>query len=222
MSQIEKNTVSAKNQLEPLKFVRFVNRDGKGKRIMFAGNSITIHGIRPELGWHWEWGMAATCEENDYVHVVMNEVKKTDPDAAFCIAQVSRWEINWAKDYQTAIELHKEARDFDADIIILRAVENCPRDVYEEKAFMESYKALINYLNKSNAKVILTTSFWKVAADEAIKKVGEEMGVPVIYLGDLGELDEMKAIGKFEHAGVANHPNDNGMAEIAKRILKYI
>ncbi len=222
MSQIEKNTVSAKNQLEPLKCVRFVNRDGKGKRIMFAGNSITIHGIRPELGWHWEWGMAATCEENDYVHVVMNEVKKTDPDAAFCIAQVSRWEINWAKDYQTAIELHKEARDFDADIIILRAVENCPRDVYEEKAFMESYKALINYLNKSNAKVILTTSFWKVAADEAIKKVGEEMGVPVIYLGDLGELDEMKAIGKFEHAGVANHPNDNGMAEIAKRILKYI
>ena len=222
MSQIEKNTVSAKNQLEPLKFIRFVNRDGKGKRIMFAGNSITIHGIRPELGWHWEWGMAATCEENDYVHVVMNEVKKTDPDAAFCIAQVSRWEVNWAKDYQTAIELHEEAREFDADVIIIRAVENCPRDVYEEKHFMESYKALINYLNKGNAKVILTTSFWKVAADEAIKKVGEEMGVPVIYLGDLGELDEMKAIGKFEHAGVANHPNDNGMAEIAKRILKYI
>lgn len=222
MEQIEKNTVSAKNQVAPLKFIRFVNREGKGKRIMFAGNSITIHGIRPELGWHWEWGMAASSEETDYVHLVMDEVKKTDPDAAFCIAQVSRWELNWAKDYQAAIELHKEARDFDADVIIIRAVENCPRDVYEEELFMKSYKALVNYLNKGNAKVILTTSFWKVAADEAIKKVGEELGCPVIYLGDLGELDEMKAIGKFEHAGVANHPNDNGMREIASRIIEKL
>jgi len=222
MNQIEKNTVSAKNQVAPLKFIRFVNREGKGKRIMFAGNSITIHGIRPELGWYWEWGMAASSEETDYVHLVMDEVKKTDPDAAFCIAQVSRWEINWAKDYQAAIELHKEARDFDADIIIIRAVENCPRDVYEEELFMKSYKALINYLNKGNAKVILTTSFWKVAADDAIKKVGEELGCPVVYLGDLGEQDEMKAIGKFEHAGVANHPNDNGMREIASRIIEKL
>lgn len=223
MDQIEKNTVSAKNQLDEWKFVRFVNREGKGKRIMFAGNSITVHGVRPELGWHWEFGMAASAEENDYVHVVMNEVKKSDSDAAFCIAQVSRWEVNYAKEnYQEKIELHKDARDFDADVIIMRAVENCPRDVYEEELFMKSYKALIDYLNKGNAKIILTTSFWKVPADDAIMKVGKERGYPVIYLGDLGERDDMKAIGQFEHAGVANHPNDNGMREIANRIIELI
>lgn len=222
MNQIEKNTVSAKNQLDEWKFIRFVNPEGKGRRIMFVGNSITVHGIRPELGWHWEWGMAASSQETDYVHLVMDEVKKTDEDAAFCITQISRWEVNFNKDYQRAIELHRESRDFDADVIIIRCVENCPRDNFDEELFIKSYTAMIDYLNKNNARVILTTSFWKNIFDEAIIKVGRERGYPVIYLGDLGERDDMKAIGQFEHKGVANHPNDNGMREIAARILELL
>lgn len=222
MSRIEKNTVSAKKQLEEKKYIKFINPEGKGKRIIFAGNSITLHGIKPEIGWHWEWGMAASCAENDYVHQVMKVANEKYPDAAFCIAQVSRWETNYASDYNKALEFYSEAREFDADIIIIRAVENCPWDVYDEELFMKSYKAMIDYLNKGNAKIILTTSFWISKADNAIKKVGDENGYPVIYLGDLGEKNDMMAIGQFEHKGVSIHPNDNGMKEIANRILRYI
>ena len=32
----------------------------------------------------------------------------------------------------------------------------------------------------------------------------------------------MKAVGKFAHAGVAAHPGDRGMAEIAERIYKKL
>ena len=220
--QIEKNTVSAKNQMKDCKYIRFVNPKGKGRRIMFVGNSITIHGVRPAIGWHRECGMAATGEEKDYVHLVMDAVKKQDPDAAFCITQISRWEINYNKDYQAAIELHEAGRDFEADVLIIRCVENCPWAEYEPEQFKQSYKAMIDYLNKKNGQVILTTSFWESKADEAIRQVGQERGYPVIYLGDLGERDDMKAIGQFEHQGVCQHPNDNGMRKIATRIIKCL
>ena len=222
MNQIEKNTVSSQNQLKENDYIKFINPTGKGKRIMFAGNSITLHGILPEIGWHWEWGMAASAKENDYVHRVMEEVRKTDEDAAFCIAQISRWENVYNADFDAVLKLYESCREFNADVIIIRAVENCPRNNYNEEVFKESYKAMIDYLNKGNARVILTTSFWKIFFDDAIIKVGEERGYPVIYLGDLGERNDMKAIGEFEHKGVCNHPNDNGMREIASRIIKLL
>ena len=48
--------------------------------------------------------------------------------------------------------------------------------------------------------------------------IAKEKNYPLVSLGDLGELDEMKAIGKFEHSGVAAHPGDKGMQNIADRI----
>ena len=58
--------------------------------------------------------------------------------------------------------------------------------------------------------------------DEAIKEFAQENNIPFVDLGDLGELDEMKAVGLFEHSGVAAHPGDLGMEKIAERIYDKI
>ena len=221
MKQIEKNTVDARRQLKEDRFIRFIHPEGTGRRILFAGNSITLHGIKPEIGWHWEWGMAASCKENDYVHRCMAAIREKEPDPAFCIAQVSRWEVAY-QNYAEPLQLHRSARDFGADTVIIRAVENCPWKDYREDTFIESYNALIDYLNPNNGQVILTTGFWRSLADDAIRQVGTQRNCPVIYLGDLGDRDDMKAIGQFDHQGVCEHPNDNGMAAIAARILEVL
>ena len=221
-SQIKKNTVSSENQLKISQQIQIYNPDGKGKRVLFLGNSITLHGASHENGWHGEWGMAASSKEKDYVHRIISEVTNYDADAAFCICQVSRWERNY-KNPAEIIELYDGAKDFCADVIVSRFVENCAVPDFEPEVFLSEYEKFIKSFNTSgNAKFILTTGFWKHPGDEQIRFVAESNDYPLVVLGDLGEDDTMKAIGLFEHTGIAEHPGDKGMEYIAKRILKHI
>ena len=217
--KLEKNTVAAQNQLKESEFVRFENPNGQPK-FLFAGNSITLHGIRPEIGWHGEWGMAASAKENDYVHILMKRIRQKHPNAAFCICQVAEWE----RQYKTGEETYKyyeNARDFGADVIIARFIENCPCDGFDSTVFKKEYAKLLDFLNKDKkAEIIVTDGFWRHPGDAAVAEYAKENGKAFIPFGDLGDNDEMKAIGLFEHEGVANHPGDRGMKAIAERIAE--
>lgn len=223
MDQIKKNTVPSQMQLSTENPVFFVNKDGKGIRILFAGNSITLHGFKPEIGWYGvNYGMAASSKENDYVHLVMEEVYKKHPDAAICICQCAEWERNY-KNGSEILPTYKEARDFNADIIVVRLIENCKTDHFDSNIFIREYKELIDYLDAGKtSKIILTTGFWKHPADELILKIGQEREYSTLYLGELGEDESMKAIGLFNHTGVANHPGDKGMKYIADMIIETL
>ena len=220
MEQIEKNTVKAKNQLKKNNFVTFENENGKGKRIMFIGNSITRHGVLPSIGWNNDFGMAASAKEKDYVHLLISKFNKDYDDAAYCICQVAEWERQY-KQGESVFDAYETARDFNADILIFRAVENCPREDFEPGTFKDQLEKLITYLNPSGkAKVVMTTSFWKHVATPTLLEFAQERNIPIAILEDLGEDDNMKAIGLFEHEGVANHPGDKGMQFIAERFYE--
>ncbi len=218
-AQLDKNTVDASNQLKQSGPVRVINPEGKGKRVLLVGNSITLHGIAPKIGWYGEWGMAASSEQNDYVHQLIKNVKNDNNDAVFCICQVSAWEQKY-KNGSEQLSRYQSARDFNADIIVARFSENCPKTEFDNDCFKNATTELLNYLDpEQKAKVIITTSFWHHPADTAIVELANDNAWPLVTLGDLGEQDKMKAIGLFEHSGVANHPGDLGMKAIADRIL---
>lgn len=221
MEQIEKNSVSSENQLRGKGSIAYIGEKNDGIRVLFAGNSITWHGVLEEIGWSGNWGMAASDISKDYVHILVSKIREKHPDASFCIAQVADWEREYTHG-EEVLPKYKEAADFNADIIIMRCVENCPYENLDVEALTKEYKKLIDYFADGKAKVILSTSFWKHPGDEAIKRVAKERNYPIAYLGDLGESDEMKAVGLFEHEGVANHPGDKGMEEIARRIYELI
>ena len=221
-AQLKKNTVEARNQLKDTKCVRFTNLEGNGKKVMFVGNSITLHGIAPSIGWNLECGMAASSKEKDYVHILMKAIDEVTPDSRFCICQVAEWE--WAyKDAKEKYPLFETARDFDADIIVVRFIENCPQPDFDIVAFRRELGLFLDFLNKNQkAAIVLTTGFWKHPGDEAIREYARENSMPCVELGDLGELDEMKAVGLFEHEGVAAHPGDLGMKVMAERIFEEL
>lgn len=222
MKQIEKNTVKADHQLKECDYLSFLNPDGKGKRILVAGNSICLHGRLDEIGWFGNWGMAASCPEKDFVHLLHKAVYEVSPDAVLCIVHVSSWESHYHSG-ETYLEKIKAVQAFEPDVLIMRAVENCPGENLDRELFYKQYARLVEFLDPENrAKRIITTSFWHHLLDPQIRAYAEEKGYPLVELGDLGEEDEMKAIGLFEHSGVANHPGDRGMELIAKRVFDAV
>lgn len=216
--QMAKNTVDSKAQLKESDLVKFEHLEHGGTRIMFVGNSITLHGVRPEIGWHHAFGMAASAREKDYVHRVEEAILREVPDAAFCICQVADWERQYKHGSNTH-PLYEAARTFGADVIVIRCIENCPAEAFDNDVFQRELDALIRYLDQQRgAHVVVTTGFWHHPGDGALRSYAEKHGFPCVPLGDLGEDDSMKALGLFAHEGVANHPGDLGMQKIAERI----
>jgi len=213
------NTVPAEDQLKDVGSVRFEG-DG-GIKVLFIGNSITWHGTKTDIGWSGDYGMAASAREKDYVHVLAAMMREKYGEVCTCIAQLAAWE----RDYSSSTILEEKyaaARDFSADIIIVRIGENMPKG--SAPACKPYFDRMIKYFKvREGQKVIITDSFWRNdARDSMIREIAEENGYAFCRIGDLENAPENMAIGQFEHRGVAIHPSDLGMERIAKRIFQKI
>ena len=213
---------AANGKLRESENVRFIGLENSGKRLLFVGNSITWHAPADPVGWAGDWGMAATAPEKDYVHQVAAMVCGAAAAPAVCICQAAAWE----RAYKTGGESrprYESAREFDADVIVMRLIENCVVEEFDAAEFKAALGDLLAYLNKSGkAKIILTTGFWSHVGNPAILEYAAEKALPCAVLDDLGQQPEMRADGLFEHAGVAAHPGDRGMRAIAERIFEEL
>ena len=219
MQKIKENTVLAKNQVEDSQLTFFLGNPEGEKRIVIMGNSITRHGIKPEIGWNGLYGMAASREENDYVHLLAKDLDEDKKSYFMMIKQAAEWEIDF-ENYN--LDEFRQIKEFNADVIIFMLGENINRSA-EKELLAEKIENLIRYVNQKNAPVIYTTCFWqKSNVDEAIRMAVGKTNNSLIELGDLGDRSEMKALGLFKHKGVAAHPGDKGMKFIAQRIYDKI
>ena len=207
------NTVPADNQMVNSDVVSFLGNPDAPLKILVLGNSITRHGPSDAIDWHFDWGMAASTPENDYVHRFHTLLRENGKDTYMMIRQAAHWERNF-KQAECLLSYEKE-KDFAADLVIFRLGENVDRKDFLE--LKEAIKRLIAYVTPSGATAILTTSFWKnTDRDCALTEAAKELGYPC---ADIGCTDErMMAIGKFTHHGVSIHPGDEGMEMIALRL----
>lgn len=184
-------------------------------KILFAGNSITRHGPKTEIGWDGDYGMAASCPENDYVHVVCRMLEARGKHIIYKAANISEYELSPCPE---SVENIKKLSEFGADIVIIRIGEN----VAEKDAdrFGEYFPSLIGCFE--NSTVFVVSSFWKKPQVEAkTEAAAKECGVNFISLKGI-QGDEYKALGEYAHEGVAAHPSDKGMRAIAELIFDSI
>lgn len=196
-------------------------------KVLFLGNSITKHGPKKDIDWSGNWGMAASAEANDYVHLVtkaLTEKAGTAPEVM--VKNIADFERAYSG-YDIAAKM-KEAIEFKGDLIILAIGENVPglKTAEEKTKLQASVTTLLRALKGDRKPTILVRScFWANAAkDEALQQACSAVGGIYVNIGSLSkdEANYARSERPYKHAGVANHPGDKGMAAIAAALVKAV
>ena len=195
----------------------------KFNNILILGNSITFHGSKPDIGWTGNYGMAASSESHDYVHLLEGKIKGYNSSAQFKIGNISAtferkfWEVDTAN--------FATYRDFKPDLIILRIGENIADSLAVEKSLNKHVESLITYLTQNpKPQICLVGSFWpnnninRIFQDLCIKNKWDYVSLDGLYQN----RQVNTAINDFANAGVGMHPSDQGMKEISERIWAKI
>lgn len=197
------------------------------KKVLFLGNSITKHGPKADIDWSGNWGMAASAEAKDYVHVFTKALSvKQGSTPEILVKNIADFE-RAHQGYDFAVKL-KEAFDLQADLIVLAIGENVPalKTPDEKTQLQADVTALLKCLQGRRKPVILVRScFWaNTAKDEALRGACEAVSGVFCDISSLGADTSLygKAEREFKHAGVANHPGDKGMAAIAEALMKAL
>lgn len=185
-------------------------------KLLFLGNSITLHSPAPDIGWTGNWGMAASCMENDYVHRLCTLLETAGKCPQIRVRNVAALERD-----PEGIEADWFADDvaFDPDVVILRISENTPDDKLD--AFALAYEKLIRIFQAiPGCRVLAIGPFWKRdRAEELLRTAAETTNAYYLSLSALHGQNQFMAYGQFEHSGVAAHPSDEGMSAIADIIF---
>lgn len=221
--EVKRNKVSAKSQVTKSSLLRIYEKETAKLKIVFAGNSITCHAPAPEIGWHGYWGMAASCEEKDYVHQTVQILKKRYSNISFAVAQLARWELICDEAGEQWKEAYRGLKSFEADVAVIRMGENIPAGKLNAMDIKEHIENMIAFFGNGCRQIIVTDCFWKRdKLDAILKELCEDKEYTFCKISDIYENPKSMALNQYENESVANHPSDYGMRKIAERIAESI
>ena len=192
-------------------------------KILFLGNSITLHGPAPDIGWTGDWGMAASAREKDYVHRLLDRISKE----AGGVPKTMIRNIADLEREQTGFNISEGLKDelaFEPDVVILAIGENAPSPTTDEarKRFADALRDLLAQLGRhGHPKVFVRSEFWPDAEkDRLLKQACDDAGGVFVDLGKIAAdpKNSARSERQIEHAGVAGHPGDKGMSAIADEL----
>lgn len=196
-------------------------------KVVFLGNSITLHGPKEDIGWTGNWGMAASAEEKDYVHIVTKAIAEwADSQPQILVKNIADFERHYAT-FDIEAEL-KEALEFEADLVIFAVGENVAEfdSAEAQTRFKDAFKKLIEtFQTRSHPRIVVRSCFPLMKAkDEALKQAAQETGVAYADLSSMtpDESNYARSERSIEHSGVAGHPGDRGMQRIADAIVEQV
>jgi hypothetical protein len=197
------------------------------RRILFLGNSITLHGPKADIGWAGNWGMAASSEDKDYVHLVAGALARhTGITPQIRVRNIADFERNYAT-YDVDGQL-QDLFAFDPDLVVLAIGENVP--ALDSEGAKARFKAgVLSILRCAMARrhplAVVRSCFWADAAkDQLLSQACQEAGGIFVNAGALGRdaANAARSERTFTNEGVAGHPGDQGMKALAEAIVHAV
>lgn len=199
------------------------------------GNSVTCSEEAEGLWWG-NWGMAASSAEKDYVHLISKQLgNQFEMPVATMVLNLKKWEV--AKERDAVLKKYEGYFNEHTDLVTIQTGEN----ITEFKESLGSdYKNLLKFIKEKapNAKILMLGELlWPSEDIESAKKAAcEANGVVFIdvteFLNDYEEVyrsaigETVRGADKKKHKitdeVVAAHPNDEGMACIARLVMEQI
>jgi hypothetical protein len=195
--------------------IQLIDNNNEQKiKIAVLGNSLSLI---PD--WNGGAGLAASNKELDYVHVLFKKISyENDLSIEYLVLNIADFERGYEYFDNNRLEIIK---NFEPEIIIFQIGENVSTEMLKLKKeiFIENYIKLIEYCNGKNTIVCLP--FWPDREKlNIITEVALKSGAYLVDLSHLGSgiepLNFARSERKFDHAGVAAHPGDYGMSNIAE------
>lgn len=209
-------------------------------KVLIIGNSITKHLPSPSNGWLGNWGMAATSEENDYVHILISRINKKYSDIEFKWENIYEFEKYFYNYSKFDTKKYKPLADYGADIIIATFGANIRNVTNEQDSELEtdeiftpdSYSDIIEFFNPSGKAEVLAciTTLTPDENAEIIKLSAQKNGYILVDMSDLTERKYTAADYKENSEvftsnvtePVLNHPGNLGMEKMAERLFTVL
>ena len=190
-------------------------------KILILGNSIVAHAPKPDIGWVGDWGMAASCKDSDFVHILIRNINEENNQAIVKFKNIAEFERNF-KSYD--LGNFQSLREFEPDIIVIKISENVNDSIASKDDFQFYYERLINYLDPNNdANKIIVNGFWpRPVVNKIVEHVASSNNYDFVSITSLFDDSTNTAKGLFDNEGVALHPSDKGMRCIANLIWEKL
>ena len=185
------------------------------KTVLILGNSIVHHAPKPEIGWYGNWGMAASAEDSDFVHLLIRDIHQIDPSVKVKYKNIADFERNFDAYSLSGLDSLRFP-----DMLILKISENVDDKKATEGNFISYYDKLVKYIapNRHSVKIIVDGFWVKENVNSLLEEYAFKKKYPFVSISNLSKDSTNMAIGKFEHKGVAAHPSDKGMRLIEQQI----
>ena len=189
------------------------------RRLLFLGNSITLHGPAPEIGWTGNWGMAATAENTDFVHLLAWRLADDGTPPELRVRNIAEFERGFAA-FDAAARLADDLA-FEPDLVVLAIGENVAALAADDSqaAFAEACGRLMKVCARGEkSKLVVRSSFWPdPIKDGILRRTAAAAGAGFVDVSALAadERNAARSERKIDHAGVGAHPGDRGMQAIA-------